>query len=449
MNLRQTAYFALFGLRGQALGTYYKRILREDQHGIPPDQTDHLLVKMLTHCKQSVPYYGRVIRKIGDSFHEDPKEYLKNFPILTKETIRNRFDELKSSDLPGRKWYFNTSGGSTGEPVRFIQDWEYAVRSGAITLLYSKLIGREIGELEAYLWGSERDIIQGNEKIRARLINKLTNTIFLNAFNMTPARMREFITVLNSKRPKLIVAYAQSIYELAKFSEHDGLEVIPQTAIITSAGTLYPFMREQIEKVFKCRVFNRYGSREVYDIACERPGWAGLWVAPWGNFIEIVDRDGNRLPDGTEGEILVTLLTNFAMPLVRYRIGDRGVLSPRKKQTQVYEAQVLERVIGRTVDTFKIKQGTLIDGEYFTHLLYFKDWVWKFQVVQKNYSHILFRIVKSSENYGQAELDEITGKTRLVMGNDCKVEFEFLGEIPPSPSGKFRYTISEVQPSQG
>jgi phenylacetate-CoA ligase len=445
MNLRKAAYFALVRLRGQALGTYYERFLREDQNGIPPDTTKRLLVQMLAHCKRSVPYYAEVMRDLGGSFYENPEQYLRRFPILTKGTIRSRFDELKSSDLPRRRWYYNTSGGSTGEPVRFIQDWDFVVQSGAIKLLYSKLAGREIGECEIRLWGSIRDIIQGSEGWKAALVNKLTNTIIFNAFRMTPEKMREFIAVFNAKRPKLILAYVQAIYELARFAEREGIEVVPQSAIMTSAGTLYSFMREKIQDVFQCRVFNRYGSREVGDVACERPGYEGLWVAPWGYYVEIVDSEGNRVPDGTEGELLVTSLTNFAMPLIRYRIGDLGVLSPMKGSDHGKSGQVLETVLGRTVDNFKTRNGVLGDGIYFMFLLYFRDWVSKYQVIQKDFSWVVFKIVKSGPGPQQAELDEIVAKTRLVMGSDCEVTFEFVDDIPASGSGKYRYTISEVQ----
>jgi phenylacetate-CoA ligase len=288
-----------------------------------------------------------------------------------------------------------------------------------------------------------RDIVGGSEGWRARFANRLTNTTILNAFLMTPDRMREYIAFLNIKRPKLIVAYVDSLYELARFAERQGLPVLPQDVVITSAGTLYPFMREKIEEVFQCSVFNRYGSREVGDIACERSECKGLWVGPWGNYIEIVDGKGNRVPDGSEGEILVTSLTNFAMPVVRYRIGDCGALSSRKGSDRCY-GQVLEGVLGRTDDMFRAENGALIHGGYFMVMLFFRDWIRKYQVVQKSFSNIVFRIVRSESDYQQAELDEIVAKTKQVMGGDCEVTFEFVNEILPSGSGKYRYIISEI-----
>lgn len=446
MNLRKTAYFALFGLRGQPVGRYYERFLQEEREGIPPCTTKRLLIELLSHCKQSVPYYAEAMRERGDSFYEDPEEYLRRFPILSRDRLRSRFDELKSTDLAQRKWYLNCTSGSTGEPVRFIQDGEYAARSGAITLLYSKLVGREIGESQAYLWGSERDIVQGSDGWRARAINRLTDTVFLNAFRMTPELMREFITVLNVKRPKLIVAYSHALHELARFAEREGFEVVPQAAIITSADTLYPFMRDTIERVFQCNVFNRYGSREVGDIACERPGWEGLWVAPWANYVEVIDEKGDRVPDGTEGEILVTSLTNFAMPLLRYRIGDVGALSPVRTYGREKYGQVFQTIFGRNGDIFKTSSGAVFDPGYFDFTLYFKDWVRRFQVIQKSTSHIIFRIVRADSNCPPSDLEQIVIETKVLMGSDCEVTFEFVDDIPPSGSGKYRYLISEVRP---
>jgi len=180
--------------------------------------------------------------------------------------------------------------------VQLVQDDEYNDASAAIRWLSQQLLGCEIGQPHVRLWGSERDLEEGTKSPKARLFNWLTNTVWLNAFHMSPKSMREFIETLHRVRPRLIVAYAQAMYELARFAEREQIAVEPQRAILTSAGTLYPFMREQIGKVFGCEVYNLYGSREVSDIAWELPGMKGLWVAPWANFVEIVDDSGALVP---------------------------------------------------------------------------------------------------------------------------------------------------------
>jgi phenylacetate-CoA ligase len=445
MNWRKTAYFGYASARGYQFPAVLGDYLREYRRGVDGEATvERGLRELLQHCRRAVPYYAELLKGVeGDGI-----EALRRLPILTKAIIRASFARLRSTDGSRRECQVNTSGGSTGEPVRLVQDGEYRDRSAALALLYGSLLGCELGQPVVRLWGSERDFENGTGSRRARFFNWLTNTTWLNAFQMSPERMRQFIRTLNRVRPRLIVAYAQAAYELARFAEREGIAIEPQRAMMTSAGTLYPFMREKIAQVFGCEVYNLYGSREVSDVACELPGMDGLWVAPWGNFVEIVDDAGQPAPAGTEGNIVVTCLTNYAMPLVRYCIGDRGALlaeggglagMPRPAGTQV-----LKHVFGRNVDVFRARDETLIDGEYFTHLLYFRPWVAKFQVVQKAREHVMYKVVRVNGEPARSELDEIAAKTRLAMGKDCRVDFEFVADLPPHPSGKYRYTISEV-----
>ena len=200
--------------------------------------------------------------------------------------------------------------------------------------------------------------------------NFLANDEWLNAFRLTPDRMRAFLKKLDRRPPKLIVAYAQSIYELAQFAERDGIAVMPQAAVMTSAGTLHDFMRAAIERTFRCDVFSdKYGSREVGNIASECRHHHGLHVFPWSNYVEILDDNGLPSPIGEVGRIVVTCLTNFAMPLIRYDIGDRGLFGLEDECPCGRKGQIIPKIMGRNVDTFIAQNGTLVDGEYFTHLL--------------------------------------------------------------------------------
>jgi phenylacetate-CoA ligase len=443
-KLRKQIFFTVWRLKGFKTGYYYQEFQSEDRKGIHPDTSKRRLAQILSHCEQSVPYYGKIMRDLGRSFEDDPFRYLRGFPILTKDIIRCRFDELKSNDLNHRSWSYATSGGSTGETVRIIADDEHCARASAVTDLFSKLIGKDVGESEIYLWASPRDLVKGTTGWKSYLSNKLSNSHFLDARQMTPEQMKDYIAILNVKRPKLIVAYGDALYEVARFAERERLEVVPQNAVITSAGMLFPFMRQKIEQIFHCRVFDRYGTREVGTIACERPGCEGLWVPPWTIYVEIADLNGNPVPNGTEGEILVTSLSNYAMPLIRYRIGDRGTLSSGVASERGPFGQVLGDVLGRINDTFKTRKGGIVHASYFAILLYFRDWIKQYQVIQKSYSNVVFRIVKSGSECPQRELNELTARTKMVMGEDCEVNFEFVDEISASNSGKFRYIMSEV-----
>jgi phenylacetate-CoA ligase len=256
--------------------------------------------------------------------------------------------------------------------------------------------------------------------------------------------MRTFIHILNTQQPKLIIAYVDSMFELARFAEREQMPIRPQAAIITSAGTLTAFMRETIERVFQCRVFDRYGSREVGDIAGECAAHRGLHIFPWGCYVEVVDDEGTPLPAGREGKILVTCLSNYAMPLIRYEIGDRGSLSADPHCGCGRARQTLKSIAGRNDDIFRMRDGTQIEGGYFGMLLYARPWVLKCQVIQKSYTSLLFKIKKAEHGCTPQELADITSKARTLMGEACQIDFEFVDDIPSSRSGKYRYILSEV-----
>jgi phenylacetate-CoA ligase len=441
MNWRKHAYLTYARWRGYKFPSLLKQYIAEYEAGNGAAIRNMALSRLLKHCRHKVPYYSELLEGV-QHIDANPVAVLQKLPVLTKDLIRANFSRLQSTDNCGRNCEVNTSGGSTGEPVQLVQDDDYRDCSAALRWFSHYTLGCELGEPHVRLWGSERDLESGSGSRKAQLFNWLTHVRWMNAFRMSPEHMRGFIESLNRQRPCLVVAYAQAAYELAHFAEREQIAVKPQRAIVTSAGTLYAFMREKIRKVFGCEVYNLYGSREVSDIAWELPGMEGLWAPPWANYVEIVDDYGAPVPDDNEGNILVTCLMNHAMPLIRYWIGDRGALMPSSEAHN--GAQVLTHVSGRTVDMFRRNDQTLVDGEYFTHLLYFRPWVGKFQVLQKSHERLLFKVVSANGRPAREELCEITERSRLVMGSGCRVDFEFVDELPPQPSGKFRYTISEV-----
>lgn len=428
--------------------TAWRTLERETREETGYETRDRRLVALLRHASQAVPYYAGLLRGLESDVRGDPVDKLRQLPVLSREALRTEFESLKSADLDRRRWFRNTTGGSTGEPVVLIQDSAYATWSVAGLIQNWALIGRSFGEPAYWLWGSERDVLEGSEQLRRRVINGLTGDRWLNAFRMSEGEMAGWVDQLNAGPSSFMAAYAQSAYEFADFLEGQDLRLRPQRAVMTSAGTLHPFMREKIEGHLGGRVFDRYGSREAGSIATEvcRAGY--LHVFPWSVHVEVVDEAGLPVAEGETGEILITSLVNYAMPLIRYAIGDRGRLHPERRCVCGWEGQVLRGITGRVVDSFITSEGTRVDGEYFTHLLYFRDWVRKFQVIQRTTTLIDFVVVL---NYGceptAEDMEEIRAGARAVMG-DCQIQFRFVDDIEPSASGKYRYTLSELAPKR-
>lgn len=370
---------------------------------------------------------------------------------LSKEDLRLEHNRLLTKNPSDNKTYWNKSGGSTGEPVEFLQDKEYRDTARAVTFLFNQWSGYELGEKKVWLWGSERDLFTGSEKITTKIKRKIKNEIWLNSFKMGPEEMQQYVENINSFQPVQILGYAESTYELASFIENNDLDVYSPKAIMTSAGNLYPHMRDTIERVFDAPVYDRYGSREVGDIACECPKHEGLHISSPTHLVEVVDNDGNHVNVGEQGHVLVTSLTNYSMPLIRYQIGDMAVWGGYSCSCDL-PFPVLKEISGRETSMFYTKSGDVISPEYFIHLLGVvldPEWIEKFQIVQKEHDRVLIKCVSTMsfseiKEHNPDGLEEISEKIKLVMGDDCTVEFEFVATIPHSDSGKYLYAVSEV-----
>ena len=402
-----------------------------------------MLCKMLQHAKSSIPYYQQHVKKLNMPKNGiEAIDQLDQWPFLDKDIIRREGTSLLSKDCDTRGTYWNTSGGSTGAPVRIKQDKFYLACSRYITFQQKMSTGFKLGDPWLKIWGDEREILHGKRALRQQVLDKIKNLQMLNSFCMTEVDKRNILIKIEKTSPSLIVAYVQSIYELAKFARENDFGGFNIGGVIVSAGTLYPFMKKEIQDVFQVPVFNRYGSREVGNISISIPGESVMAISK-GCWIEVVDENGKRSPLGVEGEIVVTSLINYSMPLIRYRIGDRGIIGERDF-TAGETSLVLENVTGRSVDLFRTISGAHVDGEYFTHLMYHREWLSRFQVEQLGLEHILVKLCTETAPKS-CEIEDIENKIKLVMGDNCVVEFEFLSSLPDPPSGKFRYTLSNIK----
>lgn len=400
------------------------------------------LYNIVEYAIHHVPYYRDIaIEKHLRISRENIVEDIKQFPILTKEIIRKEGCRLYSTE--NIQYSIATSGGSTGEPIQLHHDkYLNTIHPGNYFLSYA---GYDIGNKLVLLWGSERDILNGSIGLKARCLNKfLHRRKLLNSFMMTKEDMFRYVQIINQWKPKVILAYTQSIYELAMFIKKENLQVYSPGGIVVSAGTLYEDWKNEIIEVFRCPVINQYGSRETPGIAVSCTEDSQLHINTFMNYVEVVDDQGNNLPAGIDGNILVTSLINKSMPLIRYDIGDIGALSSKKECKCGRNLPCLLHVTGRSVNIFKRKDGAKIDGEYFTHLFYGIEQIEKFQVIQTDYDeiHVKFQAVRQLDFEKE---QEIKRNIYAVMGSSCNVIIEYVDKLLPTKSGKYIYTVSLIQ----
>ncbi len=386
------------------------------------------------------PYYREIISSFDKPIDKFELDDLKRFPFLTKEIIRKEKHRLLTK--PVSELFPNSSGGSTGEPVNFYQDQNYINHTWATMMIIMEMCGWYYGARIGRLWGAPQDK-KKLVSLKGKISLFLQNTRFYDSFNMSEENMLKYHNDLSQFQPDIIISYASSIYLLAKFLEKNNIKPnYPKISISTSAETLYPFMRETIERVFNVKVYDKYGSREVSAIACECEAHNGLHIFMDNVIIECLDPLTGEEVWEKPGEIVVTDLNNYGMPFIRYKIGDMGILT-REICNCGRNTLLLKRVIGRVSDNFIMPDGKIIHGEYFTHLFYGKESVKEFQFVQEKIDLFNLYLVKSS-NFNQAEVDNVINEIKKVIGGNSTLNVVYVDTIPKTFTGKYRFTISKL-----
>ena len=428
--------------------TYYQKLKEYQWKSLKENREiqKKKLYALIRYANQNIPYYQQITKEHNIKFSEDTIfEDIKKFPLLTKEIIRNHFDKLHR--FRDKTYYRNTSGGSTGEPVVFYQDKEYLDWANATKCLFNEWAGRKPGDPMVKLWGSLSDILGSGEGFKGYLRQQISGIIILSTYRMTEEDMYRYVKKINKIKPGLILAYTNSIEELARFIQAHHLSVYSPLVIMTAAGVLYPEVKAKIEEVFHTTVFNRYGSREVSDMACSCEKNEGLHLIPAVHYLEIVDDEGRQVKPGIPGNIIVTLLTNYTMPLIRYQIGDIGVLSD-KDCSCGRGLPLLEKVKGRIRSIFRNKQGDLIDGGIFIRLFYFRENIKQFQVIQESLEQITINIVlknKKQSKIAEKDFLEINESIKKIMKSDITIKYNLVEFINPTSSGKYGYVFSKVK----
>ncbi len=409
------------------------------------------LAELLLHAWQNTEYYRRVLSECGAV--RDGVVNLGRFediPLLTRDILRIEGLRLRSRNLPkGRKPYVNRTGGSTGEPVEFWQDSYYWAVNVANKLYHFGMLGKETGELEMKIFLSERDLFLDTNGLVTKLKNFIYNRKVQPCMRLSEQDIRGIIENINRFKPKTIWGHLEPVYRIAEYGNCKDLSLHSPTAVLVGATTLYRQMEQEIERAFGCPAINYYGSREMGAIACQCKHKAGLHITSHSHKVETIAQNGRPVVE-EDGDIVVTSLTNYAMPFIRYKIGDRGRLT-NKKCPCGRGFVLLESVSGRTVETFINPKGEYVSPMYLidavAYTLLNPGYVKKFQLVQDDYAHITVKMILQpgiSRNEMQPDLERISKKIQLAMGEKCIVSYRFVDDIPPTKSGKYLYTVCNI-----
>lgn len=460
-GIRRRAYFSLQRVIGSSIRAVWQEfksweyLSREELDRSVDTNLRHLLL----HACQASPYYRQL--DLRPDSRESGSTLLRRFPILTRARVRERFRDLvieshrsaidsPESVSPRRyDWLVVKTGGTTGVPTSVVHD--AAMRDwGRATRLYAQeLCGFPLGTKYFRLWGSEIDLLEQDEKFDRRLLRNLLGEIPMNAFR---AREKELLQQLETLRqhPEMhhLMAYVDAAVGLAQFVQERSLAAPPLKTIMACAGTVTPESRSILQSTFSAKVFDKYGSRECADIACECEAHNGLHVFSPHVFVEIVDEHDRPVPPGTLGRLLVTLLHNRIFPMIRYEIGDLASWSHESECACRRVFPKIASLEGRQDDMLRTLDGTLLSSVFVRHFVGValnRQLIRSWQLEQVKEGSFIFRFVAARREGLSENLREIEQVFRKSLGSEIDFRLCEVEEIPRSPSGKTRVIINRLK----
>jgi phenylacetate-CoA ligase len=406
------------------------------------DLQNKRLRALIRHAYENVPYYHKIFRqkKLKPDDIKTTYDLLK-LPILTKQEIKKNLSDLIAKNYPPKRLTPSSTGGSTGEPLKFYKD-KHTGTIGIATLFRTwRWAGWEIGDKYVDLWGSWHDTAQYT-KMWTKINNIfLQNHLMLDAANLSEQSMTKYLQQIRKFQPKIVRGYAQALSLLARFMKHKGINDIKVNSIITAGEQLFDYQRKPLEDAFGGDVFDSYGCRESAVIAAECPEHMGYHISVETGLYEFVKAD-EHVSSGELGKILITDFNNYAMPFIRYEVGDAG--RPTHDMCSCGRGlPLMQSIEGRITDFIITPDGKYILGTGLSQLFWKYESVKQAIIVQEAKDKLIIKLVRES-NYTQKDTTHIEREMRRFVGDDMKIEFEFVKTIPLGVSGKRRSAISKV-----
>ena len=394
---------------------------------------DNLIGKLVQKSYAETAFYRDRMRKNGISPDEvRDRQSLTELAPTPKDEYLQAIDEDKLSVRSDRAGLMSVStSGSTGSPctIHFTPNEFIAAHRATYSRFY-RLYGRSLLHSVAYI-GPGRSL----NAARRSLLSKLIPHRFYSIDSYSPLDDQvDFLIELNAD---LIMGYTDAIDRVASRIVDKQIESVRPNSVYTGASMLGPRTREVVRKAFGADLYDTFSCNEFGNIAWECPSRSGLYH---GNdemmLLEVVDRADNPVAPGQQGELLVTSLTNFTQPLIRYRLGDyvETADEPCNCGRSLTSFRSIE---GRKTESLSLPDGRDISGNYFGRQLRLRSDIARFQVVQLDETNLLLKVVKLGETVDLSPDIEEFEKDLKVF----KIQVEFVNEIRSGRNSKARVLI--------
>lgn len=403
----------------------------------PAAERERLRLRQLSNvvatASRDVPFYrARSLSRITFQSVTD----LQELPLLAKSEVQAAGRDLVSDIYRGKRLTEIHTGGTTGTPLAIYCDSAVLQRNYAFFTRFKETAGIVEGARVATFAGRTLVPLESGPPYWRR--NRAANTMLFSSYHIGKGTLLDYVGALSQFKPDLIDSYPSSIEPIARYVVDHGITTIRPKAVITSSETLFPMVRELIERAFGCRVFDHYGSAEMAALVtqCDHGTYH---VEPEFGVVELLD-GGRPVGPGERGEIVATGFINPVMPLIRYRMGDYAIRGSGSCACG-RPGETIERIEGRMDDVIVTPEGNLVGR--LDPIFKSVASLYETRIVQDRVDHLRVEVVASSDFTKKME-DELTAQLRLRVGPSMRIDVVRVTSIERTGSGKLRTTVNLV-----
>lgn len=397
------------------------------------------LAFVLNRAATQVPFYRENWAKRRREGDQSSSEYLENWSVLEKQTLRENSAAFVADDCSRRKMYRDHTSGTTGTSLNI---WSTADTMKLWYALFEarsrRWYGVSRGDRWAILGGQLVTPIQ-TRRPPFWVWNAGLNQLYMSSYHLAPDLIECYLDALTKRRIRYILGYSSAIYSLAQIALRQKRRDLKFDVVIANAEPLYDFQRETIAAAFDCPVRETYGMAEICAAASEcEHGRLHEW-----SDVGVIER-GEKKSDETESsDFICTGLVNADMPLIRYRVGDCGSFSVDVCGCG-RTLPLIEKIEGRTDDVLYTADGRRVgrlDPVFKNDLPIIEA-----QIIQETLKKIVVKYVPAAEFNPKAGKD-LSERIRERMG-DVEINLEKVTQISRTNRGKFRAVICNLSEAE-
>ena len=391
------------------------------------------LRETIGNARRNVPHYANYARGEIRGFAD-----LRRLPVLERETVRQNHEQFLSSGTPPRQRIRAGTTGTTGGNLRVAFTEELARANWACLLRQWAWAGVAAQQPRVTLFGAR--VVPAECSSPPYWVHNLPERqILMSIFHLAEKTAPQYLAFLHKQEGKILEGFPSVLGILADFAANRR-ESFPMRTIFTSGEPLYPAARAKIEAAFQCKVFDSYGMTEYCGLIHEC-AHGQMHLVPEFGYLEILDEGDEPVEEGEEGFFVWTGFLNRAMPLIRYRIGDRGRWLHGSACGCGLKFPLVIPTITRESEILRCPDGRLFSPRALNQLLKDATSLRFCQFVHDRPERVIVRAV-SANGRAHEEMMLIRSNLQNLLGEGMRVTAEIAAEPLVRPGGKIPLIIN-------